>query len=104
MSASGLGFLSFWLLGQMRVFVGTGAPRMWSFFLAMVPFLAAIVVGVTRITDYWHNVSDVCFGLLLGYGIALVCYLQASGRCPSSASTGGACARRLLLLLRPPRE
>jgi hypothetical protein len=45
---SGLGFLSWWLLGQTRAFVSPG--RAWAFVVSMIPFLAAIVVGITRIT------------------------------------------------------
>ncbi|KAJ9528384.1 hypothetical protein QJQ45_020311 [Haematococcus lacustris] len=73
-SGAGLGFLTAWLLGQTRAFTGGG--RAWPLMLSLVPLLASLVVGVTRITDYWHHVSDVCVGLALGWFIAFVVYLK----------------------------
>jgi hypothetical protein len=32
--------------------------------------------GMLHLADYWHAVSDVVFGLVLGYVISLVVYLQ----------------------------
>lgn len=73
-AASGLGFLTFYLMGQTRAMAGSG--RAWRLFVSIIPALVAIIVGVTRITDYWHHVSDVCVGLVLGFGVSLIVYKQ----------------------------
>jgi len=73
-SAAGLGFFTFWLFGQTQAF--SGYPHVWRISFSLVPAFAALVVGITRITDYWHHVSDVCFGLALGYFISFVFYNQ----------------------------
>ncbi len=47
-STSGLGFLTFWLLGKLRVFAdGSAAPE--RFALAMAPLLGAAWIGMSRI-------------------------------------------------------
>ncbi|KAL4444853.1 hypothetical protein ABPG77_003903, partial [Micractinium sp. CCAP 211/92] len=71
-STSGLGFLTFWLLGKLRVFAdGSAAPE--RFALAMAPLLGAAWIGMSRIQDYWHHVEDVCAGFVLGLLMAF-CY------------------------------
>lgn len=64
-SAAGLGFLTYWLLGQFKSFAGRGYS--WSFAVALLPGFGAIVVGVTRVIDYWHFPSDVLTGLAIGF-------------------------------------
>ena len=51
MSASGLGFLTFYLLGQLGAYSGRGYA--WRVVLSCLPALVAITIGITRVTDYW---------------------------------------------------
>ncbi|PNH09835.1 Lipid phosphate phosphatase 1 [Tetrabaena socialis] len=70
LSAAGLGFLTFFLLGQLRAFSmppGGRAGRLWRFLVALLPGFGAIVVAVTRVLDYWHYPSDVLTGLAIGF-------------------------------------
>ncbi|KAL4425952.1 hypothetical protein ABPG75_009968 [Micractinium tetrahymenae] len=74
-ATSGLGFLTFWLLGKLRVFAdGAAAPE--RFALAMAPLLGAAWIGMSRIQDYWHHVEDVCAGFMLGLLMAFCYYRQ----------------------------
>lgn len=50
-SASGLCFITWWLLDRLRVFDGSGHP--WRLLAAVMPAMAALAVGVSRYTDYW---------------------------------------------------
>ncbi|KAG2424749.1 hypothetical protein HYH02_015131 [Chlamydomonas schloesseri] len=88
LSAAGLGFLTFWLLGQLRAFAApspwfwgaasAAAPpskgRQWRFLVAILPSLGAVAVGVTRVLDYWHFPSDVLTGLGIGFLTAFFVY------------------------------
>lgn len=51
LSAAGLGFLTYWLLGQTRAYTGNG--HAWRLVLALLPSFGAVAVGITRIDDYW---------------------------------------------------
>ncbi len=53
MSASGLGFLSFYLIGQTRAYSGGG--HTWRIVVSLIPSAAAIAIGVSRVTDYWWD-------------------------------------------------
>jgi hypothetical protein len=41
-----------------------------------MPALAALAVGISRVTDYWHHPTDVAAGLLLGCAVSWLCYRQ----------------------------
>lgn len=73
-SASGLGLLSFWLAGKLRVF--SGPSKIWQLLVSMVPSVGAVAVGLTRIADHQHHAEDVCTGLAIGFGAAFLLYLQ----------------------------
>lgn len=64
-SAAGLGFTTYFLLGQLQAFTGNG--QVWKFFVAVLPGLGAVAVAITRVVDYWHHPSDVLTGLALGF-------------------------------------
>lgn len=46
-SMAGLGYLSFWLAGQLQVFDGSGHP--WRLILALCPSFGGIMIGVSRV-------------------------------------------------------
>lgn len=73
-STSGLGFTSFWLLGQLRCFDGQAQPL--RFILSLSPLLFAVWIGMSRTQDYWHAPDDVAAGFLLGLLMAYCFYRQ----------------------------
>nr|XP_043618261.1 lipid phosphate phosphatase 2-like isoform X2 [Erigeron canadensis] len=73
-SFSGLGFLSLYLCGKIRVFDCKG--HVAKLCLVFLPLLVASLVGVSRVDDYWHHWQDVFAGGLIGISIATFCYLQ----------------------------
>ena len=50
-STSGLGYLTFWLLGKLRCFDGAAQPG--RFIAAMLPVCGALYIGLTRLQDDW---------------------------------------------------
>ena len=50
-STSGLGYLTFWLMGHLRAFDGSAQPQ--RFIASLVPLLGAVWIGLSRIQDYW---------------------------------------------------
>lgn len=61
-SASGLCFITWWLVDRLRVFDGSG--HAWRLAAAALPAMAALAVGVSRYVDYWHHASDVAAGVV----------------------------------------
>ncbi|KAE8146841.1 phosphatidic acid phosphatase type 2/haloperoxidase [Aspergillus avenaceus] len=80
-SFSGLGYLSFFLSGQMHVF----KPRadLCRCLVALVPFLCALMIAISRLDDYRHDVYDVTCGSILG---TLVSYFSYRRYYPSLRS------------------
>ena len=52
-STSGLGFLSFWALGKLRAFDGSGHG--WRLLAGLMPVSVAIWIGITRLQARSHN-------------------------------------------------
>lgn len=73
-SFAGLGFLSLYLAGKIKVFDRRG--HVAKLCIVFLPLLAASLVGVSRVDDYWHHWQDVFAGGLLGLVVATICYLQ----------------------------
>lgn len=61
---AGLGFLAFWLAGQVMLF--KAPPRAWKSFCCFTPIVAAAMIAVTRTEDYRHHWQDVTVGGLMG--------------------------------------
>ncbi|XP_022884369.1 putative lipid phosphate phosphatase 3, chloroplastic isoform X3 [Olea europaea var. sylvestris] len=73
-SFAGLGFLSLYLSGKLKVFDRRG--HIAKLCLVLLPLLVASLVGISRVDDYWHHWQDVFAGGLLGLVVATFCYLQ----------------------------
>ncbi|KAJ7975773.1 lipid phosphate phosphatase 2-like [Quillaja saponaria] len=73
-SFAGLGFLSLYLSGKIKVFDRGG--HVAKLCIVILPLLFASLVGISRVDDYWHHWQDVFAGGLLGLTVATFCYLQ----------------------------
>ncbi|KAF3431935.1 hypothetical protein FNV43_RR26671 [Rhamnella rubrinervis] len=73
-SFAGLGFLSLYLCGKIKVFDRKG--HIAKLCIVFFPLLVASLVGVSRVDDYWHHWQDVFAGGLLGLVVATFCYSQ----------------------------
>ncbi|KAG8366668.1 hypothetical protein BUALT_Bualt17G0103500 [Buddleja alternifolia] len=73
-SFAGLGFLALYLSGKIKCFDRRG--HVAKLCILFLPILAACLVGVSRVDDYWHHWQDVFAGGLLGTVVATFCYLQ----------------------------
>ncbi|EEF34324.1 putative lipid phosphate phosphatase 3, chloroplastic isoform X2 [Ricinus communis] len=73
-SFAGLGFLSLYLSGKIKVFDRRG--HVAKLCIVFLPLLVACLVGISRVDDYWHHWQDVFAGGLLGLVVATFCYLQ----------------------------
>ncbi|CAH8381728.1 unnamed protein product [Eruca vesicaria subsp. sativa] len=73
-SFAGLGFLSLYLSGKLKAFNREG--HVAKLCIVFVPLLAACLVGISRVDDYWHHWQDVFAGGLIGLFVAGFCYRQ----------------------------
>ncbi|XP_010279375.1 PREDICTED: lipid phosphate phosphatase 2-like isoform X1 [Nelumbo nucifera] len=73
-SFAGLGFLSLYLSGKIKAFDRRG--HVAKLCILFLPLLAASLVGISRVDDYWHHWQDVFAGGILGLSVATFCYLQ----------------------------
>uniref|UniRef100_A0A5B6Z6S9 Putative lipid phosphate phosphatase 2 isoform X2 n=1 Tax=Davidia involucrata TaxID=16924 RepID=A0A5B6Z6S9_DAVIN len=73
-SFAGLGFLSLYLSGKVKVFDRRG--HVAKLCIVFLPLLIASLVGISRVDDYWHHWQDVFAGGLVGLTVATFCYLQ----------------------------
>ncbi|KAG6505948.1 hypothetical protein ZIOFF_031261 [Zingiber officinale] len=73
-SFAGLGFLSWYLAGKLKAFDGRG--HVAKLCIVFLPLLAAALVAISRVDDYWHHWQDVFTGGFLGLVVASFCYLQ----------------------------
>ncbi|XP_044960246.1 lipid phosphate phosphatase 2-like isoform X2 [Hordeum vulgare subsp. vulgare] len=73
-SFAGLGFLTWYLTGKIAVFDRKG--HIAKLCIIVLPLLAAALVAVSRVDDYWHHWQDVFAGAIIGLTVASFCYLQ----------------------------
>ncbi|CAH9146397.1 unnamed protein product [Cuscuta epithymum] len=73
-SFAGLGFVSLYLAGKLKTFDGRG--HVAKLCLVFLPLLAASLVAISRVDDYWHHWTDVFVGGLIGLIVSTFCYLQ----------------------------
>ncbi|RKP14683.1 phosphatidic acid phosphatase type 2/haloperoxidase, partial [Piptocephalis cylindrospora] len=71
-SFAGLGYLGFYLAGQVRLLRAHTPP--WKSLIVLLPFLMALLVAVSRISDYRHHWSDVLVGSAIGASCAWYFY------------------------------
>jgi len=100
-SFAGLGYLSLFLAGQMRIFAhGSGSGGGETTFgehteklvrgdlvralVCLGPLLGALMIAISRCQDYRHDVYDVCVGGLLGWTVTYWSYRRYWPRLSSS--------------------
>ncbi|KAH8882236.1 PAP2-domain-containing protein [Thozetella sp. PMI_491] len=102
-SFAGLGYLSLFFAGQMRIFAhssGSGSERstlgehaekvvrgdLLRALLCLGPLLGATMIAISRCQDYRHDVYDVVIGSLLGWTVTYWSYRRHWPRLSSSRS------------------
>jgi membrane-associated phospholipid phosphatase len=75
-STSGLGYMTFWLMGKLP---HNGVPHPLQTAGAMLPLLASALIGASRLQDNWHHPEDVIAGYMLGLLMAWVFYRSLYG-------------------------
>ncbi|KAB2031907.1 hypothetical protein ES319_D05G336400v1 [Gossypium barbadense] len=73
-SFAGLGYLSLYLAGKIHTFDRQG--HITKLCITVIPLLAASLVAVSRVDDYWHHWNDVFAGGFLGLVVSAFCYRQ----------------------------
>ncbi|KAI3433198.1 acidPPc domain-containing protein, partial [Psidium guajava] len=73
-SFAGLGFLSLYLCGKIRVFDRKG--HIAKLCIIFLPLLLASLIAVSRVDDYWHHWQDVFAAGFIGLIVAAFCYHQ----------------------------
>ena len=69
---AGLGYLSLFLAGALRVF--RDRRRLWRALVCLAPLVAAALIAIGRCQDYRHDVYDVSVGSVLGFTVAVFAY------------------------------
>uniref|UniRef100_A0A7S3AWV8 Phosphatidic acid phosphatase type 2/haloperoxidase domain-containing protein n=1 Tax=Haptolina ericina TaxID=156174 RepID=A0A7S3AWV8_9EUKA len=81
LSYAGLGFLALFLAARVyRVHLSWLPGEMWKIPLVAAPWFGALLVGLSRIEDYWHHWEDVLVGGLIGN---ICCYTMYRLRYPA---------------------
>lgn len=89
---SGLGFASLALLAHLADVETPRAGQLWKGLVGLLPWGLALMVALSRISDYWHHWQDVLVGSLIGHCAAYVAYRL---RFPNPFAAGAAGARLL---------
>ena len=89
LATAGLGYLSFFLLANVRPRADTGSGAVWRTLAALSPLFLAAWIGISRVRDYWHHWSDVASGGMLGAAIAYVCLKNLSPQRATGPSSSG---------------
>ncbi|KAI0201612.1 phosphatidic acid phosphatase type 2/haloperoxidase [Astrocystis sublimbata] len=71
-SFSGLGYLAFFLAGQLRIF--RDKKDLGRALVCLIPLVGAAMIAISRCEDYRHDVYDVTVGSLLGAFVAFWSY------------------------------
>ncbi|CDH50022.1 pap2-domain-containing protein [Lichtheimia corymbifera JMRC:FSU:9682] len=73
-SFAGLAYLAFYIAGKMQMFDERG--HTYKGFIFAFPIIGALLVAISRTSDYRHHWQDVFVGSLLGFGCAFFAYRQ----------------------------
>ncbi|KAG5415812.1 hypothetical protein IGI04_003379 [Brassica rapa subsp. trilocularis] len=73
-SFAGLTFLACYLSGKIKVFDRRG--HVAKLCLVFLPILVAVLIGISRVDDYWHHWTDVFAGTIIGTFVASFSYLH----------------------------
>ncbi|KAL0707382.1 hypothetical protein Bca4012_073808 [Brassica carinata] len=73
-SFAGLTFLAWYLSGKIKVFDRRG--HVAKLCLVFLPILVAVLIGITRVDDYWHHWTDVFAGAIIGIFFSSLSYLH----------------------------
>lgn len=72
---SGLGFVSLFFAGQLRIFKhASGGRDLGRALFCLAPLLGAAMIAISRTEDYRHDVYDISVGSLIGMTIAYWSY------------------------------
>jgi len=71
-----LGYLSFYLMGKLKIFSEGGRGKSIRLIVCFLPMVAAMLVAISRTMDYHHWKEDVGIGSMIGLLIAYMCYRQ----------------------------
>ncbi|KAH7322292.1 phosphatidic acid phosphatase type 2/haloperoxidase [Rhizoctonia solani] len=73
-SFAGLSFLSYYMAGKLHMFDEQGyTAKVW---VALAPFLIAILVAISRTVDNRHHWQDVAVGAIIGINLGYFAYRQ----------------------------
>jgi diacylglycerol diphosphate phosphatase / phosphatidate phosphatase len=84
-SFSGLGYVAFFLAGQLQVF--RHKKDLGRSLVCLAPLVGATMIAISRCQDYRHDVYDVTVGSILGFAVAASCYRRYWPRLGSSGSS-----------------
>lgn len=68
---AGLFYLSLVLAGRLAAVSTPRAGSLWKAVVVAAPWFVALLIGLSRIADYWHHWQDVLIGGLIGHAAAL---------------------------------
>ncbi|KAJ3158826.1 hypothetical protein HDU86_002513 [Geranomyces michiganensis] len=68
---AGLGFLSLYLSRHLNFYVKPLAPK---YAVTIIPIIAALLISISRVDNFWHHWQDVVVGGIVGAIVAVLSY------------------------------
>ncbi|KAL8583985.1 hypothetical protein ACOMHN_048592 [Nucella lapillus] len=75
LSFASLVFVALYVAGKLRVF-NDSRGKGWRFVAFLLPLLWALMIAITRTSDYHHHWQDVTVGSIIGIVVGYACYHQ----------------------------
>ncbi|KAK7110592.1 phospholipid phosphatase 5-like [Littorina saxatilis] len=75
LSFASLGYVSLYLAGKLQVF-NRGRGQGWRFVGSIIPVIWALMIAVSRTSDFHHHWQDVTVGGIIGLVVCYFCYRQ----------------------------